>query len=62
MPRKQPAPADRTAGITPLQAQTVAGRLRALQAAGYPLTAHLRWVLRCCTARAALSSAQHPEA
>lgn len=53
MPRKQTVPASRAAGITPRQAQTVAARLQALQAAGYPLTAHLRWVLRCCTERAA---------
>jgi hypothetical protein len=53
MPRKQTAPADRTGGITQRQAQTVAGRLQALQAAGYPMTAHLRWVLRVCTHKAA---------
>lgn len=51
MPRKQQPSAVRTGGITQRQAQTVAGRLQALQAAGYPMTKHLQWVLRCCQAK-----------
>jgi hypothetical protein len=43
------------AGIDASQAQMVAQRLRALEAAGYPLTPGQRWVLKCCESRVRLA-------
>jgi hypothetical protein len=43
------------AGIDASQAQMVAQRLRALEAAGYPLTPSQRWVLKCCERRVRLA-------
>jgi hypothetical protein len=42
-------------GINADQARMVAGRLRALEAAGYRLTEGQRWVLKCCERRVMLA-------
>ncbi len=42
-------------GIDASQARMVAGRLRALEAAGYRLTEGQRWVLKCCERRVMLA-------
>lgn len=45
------ASAAATGGIDATRARTVATRLRALEAAGYPLSGGQRWVLQCCERR-----------